>query len=221
MDRESIETINRASGNDRRVVSRGRRLSDILRSVCVIADIGFQRASRGLTEMTGVTTEAKAAQVRRVLLTKVPELVGGPEAVVTGIYLRVNGEIDGHMVLMLPVNDACQLASMMLEEPPDPDNALSEMAKSALGEVGNITGASFLGALADASNLILTPSPPTIIVDMSGAVLDTMLAELGMESEDVFVIDTVFSQKEREVNAVFLVLPRQKHFNLIVDRLPK
>lgn len=221
MDSESIVTVNRTSKDDRRVVSRGRRLSDILRSVCVIADIGFQRASRGLTEMTGVETEAKAAQVRRVLLTKVPELVGGAEVVVTGIYLRVSGEVDGHMVLMLPVNDACQLASMMLEEPPDPDNTLSEMARSALGEVGNITGASFLGALADASNLELAPSPPTVMVDMSGAVLDTVLADLGMESEDVFVIDTIFNQKEREVNAVFLVLPRQRHFDLIVERLPK
>ena len=84
----------------------------------MIADIGFQQASRGLSEMTGVETEAKAAQVRRVLLSKVPELVGGPDVVVTGVYLMITGEINGHMVLMLPLHDACRLASMMLEEYP-------------------------------------------------------------------------------------------------------
>lgn len=221
MDSEGPVTVNRASEDDRRVASQGRRLSDILRSVCVVADIGFQRAGRGLTEMTGVPTEAKAAQVRKVSLTKVPDLVGGPGAVVTGIYLMISGNVDGHMLLMLPLEDACRLAAMILEEPTDPNNELSEMARSALAEVGNITGASFLAALADASSLELSPSPPTVMVDMSGAVLDTVLAQLGMESEEVFVIDTVFTQHEQQVNAVFLVLPRQQHFDVIVESLPK
>ncbi len=221
MNEESPALQERSTGVDQRIASRGRRLSDILRSVCVVADIGFQRAGRSLSEMTGAPMEAKAARVRRVPLTKVPDLVGGAGVVVAGIYLGISGDVDGHMLLMLPLKEACYLSSMMLEEEVRPEGEISEMARSALGEVGNITGASFLSALADATALDLAPSPPTIMVDMSGAVLDTVLAELGMESEELFVIDTVFSQEERQVNALFLVLPRQQHFNMIVERLPR
>jgi len=221
MNDEGLVALNRASEEDRRASSYGRRMSDLLRSVCVVADIGFQRAGRGLSEMTGSTIEAKAAQVRRVPLAKVPDLVGGPEVVVTGIYLKISGDVQGHMVLMLPLEDASRLAAIILEEPAAEDAELSEMARSALGEVGNITGSSFLAALADATTLELSPSPPTIMIDMSGAVLDTVLAQLGMESEDVFVIDTVFVQHQQHVNAVFLVLPQRRYFDLIVEKLPR
>lgn len=213
--------VNRTGDADRRTESRGRRLSDILRALSVVADIGFQKASRALAEMTGTPIEARAAQVRRVALGSVPDLVGGPEVVVTASYLKITGEVQGHMLLMLPLKDGCSLASMLLGETVEPEPELSEMARSALGEVGNITGSFFLGALADSSGLELSPSPPAVVVDMSGAVLDVVLADLAKESEDVLVIDTVFGQSQELVNAVFLVMPQQRYFELLLSKLPR
>ncbi len=171
--------------------------------------------------MTGIPLEAKAAQVRRLAISSVPDLVGGPEAVAAAAYLRISGEIQGHMLLMLPLEDARSLASMLLDEPVAPGPELSEMALSALGEAGNITGSFFLAAMADAANMELSPSPPAVVVDMGGAILDVVLADLAKESEEVFVIDTVFAQSEQAVNAVFLVLPRPRYFDVILEKLPK
>ncbi|MHB0870613.1 MAG: chemotaxis protein CheC [Chloroflexota bacterium] len=213
--------VDRGGGPDRRESPRGRRLSDVLRALSVVADIGFQRASRGLSEMTGIPLEAKAAQVRRLAIASVPDLVGGPEAIAAAIYLRISGEIQGHMLLMLPLEDARSLASMLLDEPVPPGPELPEMALSALGEAGNITGSFFLAAMADAANMELSPSPPAVVVDMGGAILDVVLADLAKESEEVFVIDTVFAQSEQAVNAVFLVLPRPRYFGVILEKLPK
>ncbi|MGE5619627.1 MAG: chemotaxis protein CheC [Sphingomonadaceae bacterium] len=213
--------VNRADTSDRRESPRGRRLSDVLRALSVVADIGFQRASRGLSEMTGIPMEAKAAQVRRLPVASVPDLVGGAEAIVCASYLKISGQIEGHMLLILPLGDACKLASMLLGEPVPPNPELPEMARSALGEAGNITGSFFLAAMADAAGLELCPSPPAVVVDMGSAILDTVLADLSQESEDVFVIDTVFAQSERSVNAVFLVLPRPSYLYFILERLPK
>ena len=213
--------VNLADEADRRSNPRGRRLSDVLAPLSVIANIGCQRAGRGLSEMTGTPTEAKAAQVQRVPMGSVPDLVGGPEAVVTAAYLRIEGDVRGHMLLMLPLRDGARLASMLLGEPVEPLPDLSEMARSALGEAGNIIGSFFIGALADATRLELSPSPPAVVVDMSGAVLDVVLADLAKESEDVLVIDTVFTQSQHQVKAVFLVLPRQSYFDTILERLPK
>lgn len=221
MDDNVGAVVNRAGEADRRSSTRGRRLGDILVALSVVADIGCQRAGRALSEMTGTSIEAKAAQVRRVPLPSVPDLMGGPEAIVAATYLRITGDVRGHMLLMLPLSDGSNLASMLLGEPIEPSPDFPEMARSALGEVGNITGSFFLSALADATNMDLTPSPPAVVIDMSGAVLDAVLADLAKESEEVLVIDTVFTQSEMQVKAVFLVLPRPSYFDLILERLPK
>lgn len=222
MNDDRWAAINRAGEADRRRRSRGRRLSDVLRALSVVADIGFQRAGRGLSEMTGIPMETKAAQVRRIPLVSAPELVGGAEALVATAYLRIVGEIEGHMLLMLPLEDACTLAAMLLGEPQDGNcRELSEMARSALAEAGNITGSFFLNALADTAGMSLSPSPPAVAVDMGGAILDTVLADLARESEDVFVIDTLFVQSQQSINAIFLVLPRPRYFDVILDKLPK
>ena len=78
----------------------------------------------------------------------------------------------------------------------------------------------FPGSLSRCIRSRARPIATTAVVDMSGAVLDTVLAQLGMESE-VCLLSTPSSTRREEVNAVFLVLPRQQHFGLIVDRLPK
>ncbi len=219
MNDEVSATVNRATDTDRRVASRGRRLSDILRAFSVVADIGFQRASRGLSAMTGLPVEAKAAQVRRLPMASVPDVIGGAETLVAAAYLQITGDIEGHMLLMLPNADACSLAAMLLAEPVEKE--LSDMARSALGEAGNITGSFFLAALADAAGMNLSPSPPAVAVDMGGAIMDVVLADLARETEELFVIDTVFAQSEQLVNAVFLVLPRPRYFDVILERLPK
>ena len=45
------------------------------------------------------------------------------------------------------------------------------MGDSALGEIGNILGASAVGALAQMTGLALEPQPPHVLYDMLGAVV--------------------------------------------------
>jgi chemotaxis protein CheC len=221
MNEETRVSVTRGSDNDRRVSNRGRRLSDVLRALSVVADIGFQRSSRGLSEMTGTPIEAKAAQVRKVPMAQVPTLVGGEEVLTAASYVKIVGDVEGHMLLLLPMQDALKLVAMVLGEPEDASKQLSEMARSALGEVGNIICSFFLCALADSTGLEIAPSPPAVAVDMAGAVMDTVLADLATENDEVFVIDSHFAQSDDTVNAVFLVLPRLRYIDLILDRLPK
>ena len=221
-DSEHTASIGRAYGQDRRQERRGRRLSDTLGALSVVADIGLLKAARALSEMAGVEIQALAAQVRRVPLTEVPRIVGGSEVVVAGVYLGITGDISGHIMLMLPLTEARQLASMLLEAPIEPGDELDEMAQSALAEMGNVTGSFFLSALADSCSMTIMPTPPAVVVDMGGAILDAVLASLGEESaEDIFVIDTLFKQSGEQVDAFFLVLPRQADMRLLLDRLPK
>jgi chemotaxis protein CheC len=219
---ERSSSMSRAGDQDRRQAGRGRRLSDTLRALTVVADIGLLKAARALSEMAGTEIQAIPAQVRQVPLTSVPEMVGGSETVVAGVYLGITGDISGHIMLMLPLAEAHQLASMLLGEPLEAGEVLDEMAESALAEMGNVTGSFFLSALADSCSMTIMPTPPTVVVDMGGAILDAVLASLGEESSaDIFAIDTMFKQSDEQVDAFFLVLPRQSDMQHLLERLPK
>jgi len=76
-----------------------------------------------------------------------------------------------------------------------------------MGEMGNITGSYFLNALADATDMSLTHSPPAVMIDMASAILDVALTPIMMEQDDVLVVQTTFGTTNRQMDGVFLVMP--------------
>ena len=76
-----------------------------------------------------------------------------------------------------------ELIDLQIGLVPGSTRNLGEMELSVMGEMGNITGSFFLNALADATNLTLAPSPPAVMVDMAGAILDIALAEIMKDQE--------------------------------------
>jgi chemotaxis protein CheC len=82
------------------------------------------------------------------------------------------------------------------------------MEISALAEAGNVAGSFFLTTIADWAGLALPPTPPVIIHEMCGAILDTLAAELAlMENEQALMIDTQFRCDGQVVEAAFFMFP--------------
>ena len=65
----------------------------------------------------------------------------------------------------------------------------------------------FLNALADAMGLTVMISPPAVLVDMAAAVLNTIVAQASMESDEVIAIRTSFAIRGQALAGHFLVLP--------------
>ena len=53
----------------------------------------------------------------------------------------------------------------------------TEVGDSALGEIGNILGTSYLNALSMMTGLSLLPSPPMLVTDLLGAIVASVLAQ--------------------------------------------
>ena len=87
------------------------------------------------------------------------------------------------------------------------NEALGEMEISALGEMGNIVGSFFLNALADATGLKLRVSPPSVMMDMAGAILDAILAEVMSDVDEALVMQTSYGTEDMQINGTFLCLP--------------
>ena len=94
---------------------------------------------------------------------------------------------------------------------------LGEMEESALGELGNIVGSGFLNALADATGLTLQPSPPTVMTDMAGALLDIIASDILLTQDDAFVAEANFHAPGRDIKGMFFVIPTQNLLHALLE----
>jgi len=168
---------------------------------------GVSMAVSGLSQMVGKDIRIARVNLRKVLVKEIPELFGGPQELVVGVYLAICGHTNGHMIAIYKPQTAFDLIDMLLGQAPGSTIELSDMERSVLGEVGNIMGSFFLNHLVNSTGQSLMPSPPAVLMDMAGAILEVATISVLEESEYTYVIETVFETSDRQVYGTFLVMP--------------
>ena len=180
-------------------------------------NIGAGNAAMALSNMVKARIMVHVPKALILSLDRVSDLAGGPEVVAAGVYLCVSGEANGRMLLLLPEPSALQLIRMILPE--EPMEQLSELARSALQEVGSILTGSYLNALGSLTGLTLRPSIPAFALDMVGAVIDLILVELGESDDEVLVIETTFDLAGQAVGGHLIFFPDMGSLETILGRL--
>ena len=169
---------------------------------------GSNNAFAGLSQMMGREVKADFFSVKQVAISEIPDIVGGRESLAVAVYLEVTGCARGHVFLIYQPQMALELVDLLLGDPPGTAQSLDEMEESALAEMGNIMASFFLNVLADATNLDLKPSPPAVMTDMAGAILDVALADIMQEGgETALAVEARFSTDSHDITGTFLVLP--------------
>ena len=79
--------------------------------------------------------------------------------------LGIVGELSGVVLLLVPPEDADTLCGCSASSP------TASTAPSALGEIGNIVGTSYINALATMTGMAIEPTPPATATDMLGAIV--------------------------------------------------
>jgi chemotaxis protein CheC len=97
----------------------------------------------------------------------------------------------------------------MLRRPPGTSAELGEMEQSAIKEAGNILSSAYMNALSDFMGMMLLPSPPSLAVDMSTAVLTTAYLQFGSDRDYVFCVESEFFMTDvnERLRGFFLLLP--------------
>jgi chemotaxis protein CheC len=167
--------------------------------------------------MVGKDIEVASFGLRKIPVAETSQLVGGPDVMAVGIYLTVSGSADGHIMLMYDPKMAFGFVDMLMMQPAGTTTELGEMESSALGELGNIMGSSFLNALADATGLTLMPSPPNVMTDMAGALLDIVAADILATQDYAFVAEATYRAPDRDISGMFFVIPTQNLLQVLLD----
>jgi chemotaxis protein CheC len=167
---------------------------------------GVNNAIEGLSQMAGREVKVVSMDIKKVPVKDIPDLFGGPEALIIAIYVEIFGKTSGHMVVVYKPEIAFGLVDLLLGQPAGTTKELNEMESSTLGEVGNIMGSFFLNYLSDTTGQRLKPSPPAVMMDMAGAVLDSTLANILAHGDETYVVDTIFGTKDRQVSGTFMVI---------------
>ena len=179
---------------------------DALREV---ANMGAGHAATALSQMTGATIMISVPTIQVARLEDLPPELGPAEQPVAGVVMDMLGDLTGRTLLVFPKATVMRMAEMMLRRPHGSSVALGELERSAIKEAGNILSGAYMNALSDFMGMVLLPSPPTLAVDASTAVLSREFLRIGSQAEQVFVVETEFTMQElgERLRGFFLLMP--------------
>jgi chemotaxis protein CheC len=175
--------------------------------------------------MAGLTIGIASSVVELVPLEDVPAAAGRPDLPAVAVYLAIHGAGRGHILLLLEEHMARRLAGLLLGEDPDTIDIADELPCSALAEAGNVCCSAFLNALGDAADLRLEVTPPAVMLDMQGAIMDAAAADIALEGDEALVIGTHLAPADEQaasrVESRLVVIPSPSTLTILLERLGK
>ncbi|NPV69497.1 MAG: chemotaxis protein CheC [Firmicutes bacterium] len=171
--------------------------------------------ARQVIELMVSVKVSTSSDLRPVDISKIPSLMGPLDRTVVATYSRVAGDIDGHLAFLYEPGAAETLAALVTgQDRPDP-----ELGASALCEVSNVAGSRILNFLSDASGLRILPTPPILVSDMAGAILQSVLYDLAPFGNEAMVLKTDIRLQERGVMGMMVLIPSKDSLARLLDGL--
>ena len=189
-----------------------------------LGNIGAGNATTALAQMIGCKIDMSVPQVRLLDFSELGEIVGGEDEIMVGIYLQVEGDIDGNMMFILKKSSAAHLVNKLMcgmlgiTEEEILSHEFGEMECSAIKEVGNIITGAYLNALSSLTNMKIYPSIPQLGIDMAGALLSVPAVKFGLYADKILLVQTKFSD-DIELDGYFILIPDMESYEKILTTL--
>jgi chemotaxis protein CheC len=178
-----------------------------------LANIGSGTASTALSSMLGRSVDISVPSAFVLPMAEAVEAIGDPEAEATGVVLGVVGDMPASVLLLFTPNDARLMCGLLGVE------AQTEIGVSALMEIGNIVGTSYLNALAEMTGMALEPTPPAAATDMLGAIVETVLAQRAAVGDVALLLDSDLVVEGEDCSVSFLLVPDEGGVEQLLARL--
>ncbi|MEC0248799.1 chemotaxis protein CheC [Paenibacillus chitinolyticus] len=184
-----------------------------------IGNIGAGHAATALSTLLDKPVDMLVPKVMVLPFEEIPEIVGGAEEVVLAIFLRVVGDAPGNMFFILNLESAKRMLFSLIGMELSDSGEYTELEISALNEIGNILAGSYLSSLADFTRLSMSPTVPSLAIDMAGAILSYGLLQFGEMGDQALLIDTKFLEGNEEMQGNFFLIPDPESFGKLFAAL--
>ena len=179
-----------------------------------LANIGSGTAAGSLSAMIGLPVDVSVPNARALPLADAVDAAGPPEEPVTAVALPVIGDLEGIVLMIFSGDNAQRLCSVLGVE------ADSEMGLSALSEIGNIVGASYLGALGQTTGQSIEPGPPQAATDMLGALVSSILAASAETADVALMLDSALRvEGGNDASISFILVPSTASVKSLLAKL--
>lgn len=189
---------------------------DVLRE---IGNIGAGNAATSLGVLLDETVSIAIPEVRVEDYDTVVNSIGGAEKMVVAVLINFSGDANGMIMFALDMDDAISITDILVGSEDNPDDGLSEMKISAIKEIGNILGSSFLGSIAAMTGMTIDISIPYVAVDMAGSILSTPVIQFGAVDDKVMFIEESFNTESRQLKSNIILFAEISTIEDILSRM--
>lgn len=184
-----------------------------------MGSIGAGHAATALAQITGRAVDIDVPEIRLVPVAEVPHAVGGPETLVGAVFSRLLGDIEGSVLFLAQRDALLGLVDMLHNRPIGTTKSLGSAEESVITQTGFVLMTAYLTAIGRLADLTIIPSRPAFAFDMSGAVLDSVAADVGMKADTAILVETAFTTEEERVEAVVLYMPHPDSLEVMLGKL--
>jgi chemotaxis protein CheC len=178
-----------------------------------LANIGSGTASTALSSMIGRSVDVSIPSAEVLSLADAVDAAGPPEATVTAVVMPIVGDLDALVMMIFHESDVEGLCPLLGVEPH------TEVGLSALGEIGNILGTSYVGALSQMTGIEFEPRPPQTATDMLAAIVASVLAAGAGGGDVALLLDSNLIVEGEECSLSFMLVPTEGGVNELLVRL--
>lgn len=185
-----------------------------------IGNIGSGNAASALSTMLCCPVNISVPTVQVLDYNDAVEQMGGPEQMIVGSLISLEGDVQGMILFLLQKNFSSMMIKTLLcaEEAPEMES-IDEMGYSVIQEVANIMAASYLNAIGSLTGLTIGMSTPSLCIDMLGAILSVPAIYYANISDKIIDIQDEFSGHDFRAPSHILLIPDMDSLKNIMGKL--
>lgn len=184
-----------------------------------IGNIGSGNATTALSSMIGKMVDIEVPRVQFLNFQEAIDAAGGAEKNIAGVLVRINGDIDGMILFLFEFGLIDYILGSIFGKQITDIEALDDIDRSALKEIGNIMASSYVNAIAQLAGMNIFVDIPELAVDMLGAIVSVPAVEVGEISDKLLFIDNNMIIDKVNVTSKILLVPSVSSLDHIMTNL--
>ncbi|WP_440946392.1 chemotaxis protein CheC [Methanosarcina sp. T3] len=183
-----------------------------------IGNIGIGNSAVSLSRIVNGIVYTRVLDTKFGLIEDIPKIAGFSESPVLGTLMRIKEDLTGYILVFFPGNSAKNLC-LSLSGEERKGNLTDSMNLSIIEEVSHILAGTYVTSLAKFLKLNLSISIPCATYDMSGAIFNSAVTEIGYIADFALMIDAEFLIKEKKIKGNILTLLDPESLDSLLKRI--